>query len=154
MNTIFYRQADNADIPYLLALLEELFAIEADFNFSAEKQKRGLKLLMQSSSCAVQAALEDREIVGMVSGQLTISTAEGCSSLLIEDLVVKRSLRGQGIGRQLIENIGQWGYSHGASRMQLLADCDNHRGLQFYNVNGWRRTRLICLRKYYNGETT
>lgn len=152
MHSIAYRPACIADIPQLVNLLEKLFTIEADFSFSAEKQERGLALLLLSPAAAILVAQADDGIAGMVSGQLTISTAEGAPALLVEDLIVEESLRGRGIGRELLMNIGKWAYSHGASRMQLLADSDNHVGRRFYSATGWQPTRLTCLRKYYHGE--
>ena len=152
MHSIVYRPACTADIPQLVTLLKKLFTIEADFSFSTDKQEQGLALLLQSTSSAILVAHAVDGIVGMVSGQLTISTAEGAPALLVEDLIVEESLRGRGIGKQLLLNIGKWAYSHGASRMQLLADSDNHAGMHFYSATGWQPTRLICLRKYYQGE--
>ncbi len=152
MQPIFYRPADSTDITHLVVLLEKLFTIEADFCFSAEKQERGLAMLLQSTSATILVAQEDCTIVGMVSGQLIVSTAEGGPALLVEDLIVETSRRGRGIGRQLLLHIGNWAYSQGASRLQLLADRDNHTGLRFYSVTGWQLTRLICLRKYHKGD--
>jgi GNAT superfamily N-acetyltransferase len=88
----------------------------------------------------------------MVTGQLVISTAEGGPALLVEDLYVVQKSRGRGIGRMLLEKIGIWAHGHGAKRLQLLADRDNLGALQFYRATGWQPTRLICLRKYHDGE--
>jgi len=40
------RPAAQPDIPTMIELLHLLFAIEADFDFSAERQGRGLELLL------------------------------------------------------------------------------------------------------------
>lgn len=32
--------------------------------------------------------------------------------------------------------------------MQLVADRNNTQALAFYDRLGWRRTQLLCLRKY------
>ena len=143
-----YRLAEESDISEMVNLLRELFAIEKDFHVDPLLQRQGLRLLILSPAAAVIVAHTTAEVVGMVSGQLLISTAEGEPSLHIEDLVVRQDKRHLGIGRQLLELIGHWGCQKGARRMQLLADRDNAKGIEFYLKGKWRKTSLICLRKY------
>ncbi len=147
--SIHYRKATEADLPDLLPLLQSLFALEEDFTFSAELQLRGMQLLLESPQAVIIIALNQKSVAGMISGQLTISTAEGGASLLIEDLVIAEFVRGNGIGRKLLEEIGKWGRSHNALRMQLLADKNNLPALEFYQHLGWSKTNLIGLRNYY-----
>jgi ribosomal protein S18 acetylase RimI-like enzyme len=52
------------------------------------------------------------------------------------------------IDRKLIASIEDWARSHGATRMQLLADHTNFSALDFYDKIGGYRTQLICLRRY------
>jgi GNAT superfamily N-acetyltransferase len=146
------RPADQADIPAMAELLQQLFAIEADFHFFAERQERGLAMLLSAQTAAVLVAEEAGEVVGMVTAQLVISTAEGGPSLLIEDLVVVPTRQNRGIGTALLMAVEEWGSSMGAGRMQLLADRTNLPALDFYRYKGWRETQLICLRKYCNKE--
>ena len=145
---IILRKADHQDLPQLAKLLEKLFTIEEDFQCSYDLQLQGLALLLESKTGTIFVAAINSRIVGMVTGQLTISTAEGGSSLLVEDLYVDEQVRDQGIGRRLLEKLGKWADKHGARRMQLLADCNNHKALEFYGHTGWQQTKLICLRKY------
>ena len=143
------RRARTEDTENILPLLRLLFSIEEDFTFDANKQKQGLQLLMQLSSAAIFLMEKDGNIIGMVTGQITISTAEGGPALLIEDLVVVPEQRGKGIARSLLESVRQWASTKGASRMQLLADCNNKTALSFYESCGWKQTQLICLRKFH-----
>lgn len=144
------RRAARQDVPALVRLLNLLFSIEADFTFDENRQRKGLHLLLESATNCVLVAEIDRQVVGMCSGQLTISTAEGGVALLVEDVVVEKKWQGNGIGRSLMDNLARWAAEKGALRMQLLADSDNAEALQFYERLGWQRTRLICLRKYHS----
>ena len=72
----------------MLALLRELFEIERDFEFDADKQARGLAMLLQSPSATALVARESHAVIGMTSVQLVISTAEGAHSAWIEDVCV------------------------------------------------------------------
>ena len=146
------RPATPSDIHAMIELLRRLFAIEADFDFSAERQRRGLELLLATPTAMVTAAEEDGKVVGMATAQLVISTAEGGPSLLIEDLVVLPSHQGKGIGGSLLTALAEWGAGMGADRMQLLADRTNISALDFYRKKGWQETQLLCLRNYSNKE--
>ncbi len=142
------RRADRDDIPGLVRLLHLLFSIEADFAFDEKRQRKGLLLLLESAANCILVAASDHRVVGMCSGQLTISTAEGGVALLVEDVAVEKNWQGKGIGRALMHQIARWAAENGACRMQLLADRDNAAALNFYEKLGWGQTRLICLRKY------
>ena len=142
------RKARTEDITQLTDLLGQLFAIEKDFITDSMRQRRGLLLLLESERSEILIAEYRGRVVGMVVGQLMISTSEGAFSLLVEDLVVDRAYRGRGVGARLLESIGEWGYKRGADRMQLLADQHNGSALEFYGRQGWRRTGMICLRSY------
>ena len=146
MNAVI-RRAKPEDIPALVSLLRLLFSIEKDFVFDAAKQERGLRLLLSRAEAAVFAAEQDGEVIGMCTGQLLISTAQGGLSALIEDVVVQPAHQGKGIGRQLVAAAEVWAVSQGASRIQLLADQNNTPALAFYQKIGLQRTAMICLRK-------
>jgi GNAT superfamily N-acetyltransferase len=146
------RPATGSDIPAMLVLLHQLFTIEADFVFSGERQQRGLELLLAADAARVTVAEEQGGVVGMATGQLVISTAEGGPSLLVEDLVVAPTWQNLGIGTSLLNALAAWGADRGAGRMQLLADRTNGPALDFYRLKDWRETQLICLRKYSTWE--
>lgn len=146
------RNAQPDDLDALTALLRQLFAIEADFTVDTGRQRRGLSLMLDGcmKHRCVKVAEVDGEVVGMVTAQLLISTAEGGPVALVEDMVVDGQYRGRGIGRQLMGAIEAWARKRGVSRLQLLADRTNFSGLDFYDKIGWRPTRLICLRRKWN----
>jgi GNAT superfamily N-acetyltransferase len=146
------RPAVPEDIPAMVELLRQLFAIEADFDFSAERQKRGLELLLASPTARAVVAETDARVIGMATAQLLVSTAEGGPSLLVEDLVVIPDSQNCGVGSGLLHALAVWGRVHGASRMQLLADRTNTAALRFYKTRSWRETQLICLRKSSTGK--
>ncbi|WP_242339315.1 GNAT family N-acetyltransferase [Anaeromyxobacter sp. SG66] len=142
------RGATPADTEPLARLLGILFSIEADFRPDPERQRRGLALMLgEPERRAVLVAERGGEVVGMVTAQLVVSTAEGGPAALVEDLVVDAAERGRGVGRRLLEAIEGWAAARGASRLQLLADRENDPALAFYARTGWRATRLVCLRR-------
>jgi ribosomal protein S18 acetylase RimI-like enzyme len=142
------RRATLDDLPALVRLLDALFSIEADFTPDPERQRDGLLLLLADPErCAVRVAERAGVVIGMVTGQLVVSTAEGGLSALVEDLVVDAQARGVGVGAALLREIEGWARGRGATRLQLLADRDNAPALGVYARMGWRETRLVGLRR-------
>jgi ribosomal protein S18 acetylase RimI-like enzyme len=141
------RAAQEKDLDRLVSLLESLFALERDFAFHPQRQLQGLQRMLVFERARILVAETGGRIMGMCSGQLTVSTAEGGDAMLVEDLVVHPDFRGRGAGRMLLDGLAQWGRERGVSRLQLLADRNNRAALGFYERLGWRTTKLICLRK-------
>lgn len=146
---IVIRRAKIDDIDVLVKLLINLFTIETDFVIEAQKQKKGLLLMLkENEQGCIMVAEFDKKVVGMCSGQLLVSTAEGGFKVIVEDLVVEKDNRGSGIGSALLIEIQKWAISCGASRMDLLTDQRNHSALNFYNQQNWKRTEMIALQKH------
>ncbi|AFV03022.1 acetyltransferase, GNAT family [Dehalobacter sp. DCA] len=104
-------------------------------------------MLNDSTNRCILVAAMNNKIIGMVTCQMLVSTAEGGPVALIEDMIVDAEHRGKGLGKQLISSIEEWAAEKGASRLQLLADKNNTPSLDFYKKIRWDYTQLICLRK-------
>lgn len=142
------RAAQPDDLDRLVSLLAALFAIEEDFVFDEPRQRRGLVMMLENERSCVLVAEAEGQVVGMCSGQLLVSTAEGGLSLLVEDVVVAEQWRGRGVGCLLLAAINDWARANKVSRLQLLADRNNIPALDFYRSLGWQITELICLRTF------
>jgi len=147
--SVFIERAHAADMPALIELLAELFALESDFSVDHDNQRRGLELLLaqpEDRAAVLVARSADGKAVAMASAQLVISTAQGAPSAWIEDVVVKQSLRGQGIAGHLLRSLLAWAQQRGETRAQLLADKSNALAQDFYRHLGWQPTRLMAWR--------
>ena len=153
MQTITIDNATPSDIPALVELLAELFSIEADFKPDTERQVLGLTLLLSNAEQAVIKVARDAEkggaVVGMVSAQLVISTAQGTPSAWLEDMVVSRAYRSGGVGRRLLDAVQEWAKSRGATRAQLLVDTENLPAVGYYQHLGWEGTQLQARRLFF-----
>ncbi len=143
------RPARPGDIPRMAELLEDLFTLEADFAPDVEKQVKGLSALVGDPSGHSLVLVADRagEVVGMVTVQTLISTAEGGRVGFVEDVIVDHGHRGRGVGTRLLAEAAQWSRKKGLKRLQLLADRENLPAVDFYIRRRWSGTRLVCLRK-------
>ncbi len=146
-NSLSIRKGEKADIPAMVELLTQLFSIEADFQAAPEKQTKGLELLLRHPDAVIWLAESGGAVVGMITVQVLLSTAEGAAVGLIEDLVVAESWRRRGAGRQLLRAAEAWAAEQGLTRLQLLADRENAAALAFYRQQGWSGTQLMGLRK-------
>ena len=151
-STVTIRPATRQDIPAMTGLLAALFSIEKDFVADPGRQAQGLSLLL-SDACQNRVLVAESQerphgrVIGMVVGQLTVSTAQGTPSVLLEDLVVEATARGRGIGRMLVEALADWAHKSGATRIQLLADRNNAPAFEFYGRLGFGPTSMVCLRR-------
>lgn len=145
------RDATEKDVPQLINLLRDLFSIEADFKPDVDKQAAGLKMLLSQPSHGVikVAMTHDGDLVGMVSAQLVISTAQGSYSAWVEDMVIDAKCRQQGVGKRLLSAVLGWAKEKGATRAQLLVDIENTSALGYYQHLGWETTQLNARRVFF-----
>ncbi|MEO8418922.1 MAG: GNAT family N-acetyltransferase [Methylophilaceae bacterium] len=150
MEEIIIGDARQEDIPDLVHLLDELFSIEQDFTPDHVKQAQGLALLIANpSSARIKIARNEQgKVIGMVSAQLVISTAQGAPSAWVEDMVVSVKYRGKGIGKTLLESVLAWAKENGATRAQLLMDISNEPASGYYSHLGWQSTLLQARRVF------
>lgn len=147
MADIIIRKALKQDLATLVDLLQQPFSIEKGFQRNPIKQKKGLKMMLENPRGVVLVAEDSGRIVGMSTGQLLVSTAEGGPSLLIDDVIVAEDKQNKGIGKKLVEAVCRWASTFEATSFQLLADAANSRGIDFYKNTGWDTTNLVCLSK-------
>ena len=141
------RQALFDDIPQLCSLLAELFTQEADFSPDTERQRRGLRLILDNpESGRVYCATQSDTVIGMVTILFTISTAEGSRAAWLEDMVVHPDWRRQGIGWQLLNHALAAARMAGCTRISLLTDGVNRPAMRFYSRAGFVRSAMVPLR--------
>ena len=144
---ILVRQAVTADVPELCELLFLLFAQEADFKPDAERQARGLRLIVEQPEVGrIYCAIAADCIVGMVSILFSVSTSEGGRAAWLEDMVVHPSRRGQGIGERLLHKAISEARAAGCRRITLLTDATNSSAMRFYGRAGFVRSQMVPFR--------
>ena len=136
-----------SDVPQLADLLNLLFTQEADFAPDREKQRRGLRLIIESPHVGmILVAREGDHVIGMVSLLFTISTAEGGRVCWMEDMVVHPDRRGDGLGSRLLQSAVEYARTHGFSRITLLTDQLNAGAIRFYGRHGFVESEMTVLR--------
>ena len=135
------------DLPVLTDLLVDLFTQEADFEPDRAKQMRGLRLLIEQPSRGRIFVLRNNgRILGMINLLFTISSAEGGFVFLLEDLVIQREFRGQGLGRQLLGYAIEFAKKKDFKRITLLTDRIEEGAHFFYKKLGFVESNMIPMR--------
>lgn len=139
---ITIEHANESHLKEMADLLSVLFAIETDFKIDFKKQYNGLSQLYKCEGSDMLVALHEGKVVGMLTMQRLISSAEGSYIGQLEDLVVKEEYRKMGVGSRLINNMRALAQEYGYKRIQLAADVNNENALKFYTRRGLKRTHL------------
>lgn len=141
------------DLDALTDLLVELFEQESDFTPNRQKQMRALRLILEEPSRGRIFVLRNHDvIVGMINLLVTISTAEGGFALLLEDLIVHRDFRRQGLGSRLLQFAIDYAREKEFVRITLLTDREDERTVRFYVDHGFFVSRMVPLRLMLNPQ--
>lgn len=139
--------ARREELPQLVALLGILFSQEAEFVPDDAKQTRALeKILSDESVGTIYVARAGGRVIAMATLIYTISTAEGGTAALFEDLVVLPGHRGRGIASSLLEFVIQEARKQGVLRLTLLTDMQNERAQALYRKLGFADSTMKPMR--------
>jgi GNAT superfamily N-acetyltransferase len=139
--------AEPADIPELCGLLELLFTQESEFTPDPERQRRGLRSIIQDADVGqILVARDAGRVVGMINVLYTVSTALGGRVAIFEDMIVIPEARGIGVGSRLLTEAADLAARRGCLRASLLADADNPDAHRFYRRHGFERSGMVTFR--------
>src|SRR6266853_241165 len=135
------------DLSLLAELLMELFGQEPDFRPDYNNQMRGLRLMLEQPSRGRIFVLRSaNKIIGMINLLFTISTAEGGFVILLEDLIVDRNFRDQGLGSELLKYAIDYAKQKNFLRITLLTDRISEPSLTFFEKHGFQRSPMVPMR--------
>ncbi len=129
------REAKREDMPQVLELIKELAAYE---NASKEVEI-GLKDLEEEGfdngnfKCFV--ADVEGKLEGMALVYFRFSTWKG-RTVNLEDLIVRASMRGTGLGGALYQKVVEYGYENGVKRVEWVVSEGNKNAIEFYENTG------------------
>ena len=147
MSDVVIEPAVFEDLDELSSLLGELFSHESDFRPDKTRQLHGLRLIFEEPSRGrVFVLRRDRTIVGMINLLFTISTAEGGSVILLEDLVVHNAFRGHGYGSKLLAHAIEFAKQKNFLRITLLTDRPEIQSQELFRRFGFFESSMIPMR--------
>ena len=143
------RQADKKDLPALIALyeqLEDMGANSATGQFTPEDVQLSGKMLARLADYpdyGVYVAQTGDKIVGTMALLIMDSVPNGIPSGILENLVVERGWRREGIGRQLLQFAIDLCRAKGCYKLSLSSRLENEDAHRFYESVGLRKKGYI-----------
>jgi GNAT superfamily N-acetyltransferase len=122
----------------LIAAYQRFYAVEA----IDEGRNRTFfrRFLGPSEDGLLLGARSDGRLVGYACLYWHFSSLEACESVLMNDLYVDESARGQGVGRALIEAATEVARERGVSFVEWSTAPDNETAQHLYDRTGAERT--------------
>ena len=159
--SILIRDAVQNDMKQVLKLIKELAKFEKEPNaviLNEEQLVRDGFSKNPKFKCFV--AESNNEIIGMALGYPRYSTWKGVT-MHLEDLIVTKSRRGNGVGSLLFSKFINYAYSQRVKRIEWAVLDWNVNAIEFYEKNGakilsdWRVAQMDedSIKKFCNNES-
>jgi GNAT superfamily N-acetyltransferase len=138
MGDISVRQAVLADLDALAELFDayrQFYKQPAD----REAARAFLRARFEHGQSTLFMALHDGDPVGFTQLYPTFSSVSLARMFVLNDLYVRESARGHGIGRRLLDAATGHARALGAVRVILETTVDNTTAQALYAASGWER---------------
>ena len=106
---------------------------------SLKKQQAAIRKIITSQSKLFLVFLHS-ELIALANVQMITNVRHGWDRAHIEELVVDENFRNRGVGKQLLEAIGEYCKKQDISVIKLLCGCQLHESQAFYEANGFKYT--------------
>lgn len=129
--------------------LDQVVALQqtlADFELSPEEAKARYEYILNDPDYVLLVAREDSEILGTATG--ICCRALSMPFLVIEDVVVKESTRGQGVGAKLMTALDGFAQEKDCAYAMLVSSGFRKEAHRFYEKQGFTED-VRGFRKWY-----
>lgn len=129
------REAKREDMPEVLELIKELAAYEnASSEVEIEVKDLETEGFEEGNFKCFVADVEGK-IEGMALVYFRFSTWKG-RTVHLEDLIVRESMRGTGLGGALYRRVVKYGHENGVRRVEWVVSEGNKNAIEFYENTG------------------
>jgi ribosomal protein S18 acetylase RimI-like enzyme len=137
--TIEIREATRDDLPSILSLYSQL-GMDSGEVLSLNRAKELYDKLQSYPDYKLYIALHNSLPVGALALLIMDNLGhQGASSGVVEDVVVRRDVRGQGIGKQMMEFAMQKCREKGCYKITLSSNMHRTEAHKFYKSLGYQR---------------
>jgi len=131
------RKADLEDLPVILELIKALAEYEhLSGEVVATEELLEVTLFGLNSPAEVQIAFDKKQTLGFALYFRTFSTFLGRPGIYLEDLYVRESARGKGVGKALMRRTAQRTMEIGGGRLEWSVLNWNEPSIKFYQKMG------------------
>lgn len=143
-NEIAIDLATETDLPAIKPLLQELLDAMANTKgFDVEQSMENCRILIKDPAHHMLVARDKDRILGLVNFTTRKTIMHPCPSGLIDELIVSRSSRGSGIGKQLILAVINKCRDVGCCEVEVSTGKNNIKARQFYKACGFEEDAVL-----------
>jgi len=143
-NRITISPATEADLTSIKPLLSELMAAMDDTEgFDIEQAVSNCQNLMKDKSHHSLVARDEIAVLGFINFTIRRTVLHPAPSALIDELVVSRKSRGQGIGRLLIDKVVEKCKELGCCELEVSTEKTNRTARGFYRNCGFAEEAVL-----------
>jgi ribosomal protein S18 acetylase RimI-like enzyme len=124
------RSGDQATVVQLVAELAQTLAETSPLT------ERYVEEYLDFPGCGILLAEEGDHAVGLLSYSLRPNLYHAANSALIEELIVRESARGRGVGSALVSELLRRLPSQGCAEVSVTTTPDNAGAIRFYRSHG------------------
>lgn len=135
MKDFTIREARKEDMPQVLELIKELAAYENASDEVEIKVEDLEKEGFEEGNFKCFVADVNGKLEGMALVYFRFSTWKG-RTVHLEDLIVRESMRGTGLGGALYRQVVQYGHENGVRRVEWVVSEGNKNAIEFYENTG------------------
>ena len=147
--SLLLRAARPSDVALVLALVRELAAYERlDHEVDASDEGLRAALFGEQPRVFAEIAEWEGEPAGFALWFYNFSTFRGRHGIYLEDLYVRQTFRGQGVGVALLKHLAKTALARGCGRLEWSVLDWNQRAIDFYKslgaapMNEWTTYRV------------
>jgi len=146
-------EATEADLPAIEALLIELInTLDNSQGFTTQKIIDNCHLLINRTDSHLLVAKIDEIVVGLINFSLRqTATAPGTTGL-IDELIVSKDYRGQGIGKKLVSAAINKCRQLGCCELEVSTEKTNTKAREFYKRCGFNEDAFF-LEMHFDKES-
>jgi ribosomal protein S18 acetylase RimI-like enzyme len=145
MTTIHIREAVLADAEVIVQLIGEL---AAHGNDHSPLTAAYLADYLGVRHNTILLAERDQQVVGLLAYSLRPNLYHAADGCLIEELIVRSTARGQGIGSALLTETLNRAKAHGCAEISVSTMPDNQAAIRLYRVHGLTE-EVVLLEKHF-----
>ena len=141
------RNLELKDLEQVFNLLNELYEGKIQYDVFNKKYRNNL----QDNNFYGILAEENDKITGVLISRLINRLAKSKDILFVDDLIVNKDYRRNGIGKLLLQNATNYAIDKNCETIELVSYITNENSHRFYESNGFKK-QYYKFKKSIKGE--
>jgi GNAT superfamily N-acetyltransferase len=138
MDDILIREARESDLPVIKELMTELIeAVDNEEGFDVHIVSENCRTLLSDVNSHILVAETNGSVIGVINFAVRKTLLHSGPSGLIDELVVSKSHRGKGVGKQLIYAAAEKCKQLGCCELEVSTEFTNTNARGFYKSCGF-----------------